>query len=67
MQNAPVEHSVVLWICMKLPHGFKTFVLSIFEWPYRALDHLNLGPKFGPNPNAKTYVFFPISDEKFPI
>ena len=22
-------------ICIKLPHGFKTFVLSIFEWPLK--------------------------------
>ena len=26
------EHSAVLLICIKLPHGFKTFGLSIFEW-----------------------------------
>ena len=26
----------------------------------RALDHPILGPKFGPIPNAKKYVFFPI-------
>ena len=32
MQNAPVEHSAVLLICIELPHGFKTFVISIFEW-----------------------------------
>ena len=28
-----VEHSAVVLTCIKLPHGFKTFVLSIFEWP----------------------------------
>ena len=33
----------------------------------RALDLQNLGPKFGPIPKAKKYVFFPILDEKFPI
>ena len=33
----------------------------------RALDLRNLGPKFGPIPKAKRYVFFPILDEKFPI
>ena len=33
----------------------------------RALDLRNLGPKFGPIPKAKKYVFFPILDEKFPI
>ena len=33
----------------------------------RALDLRNLGPKFGPIPKAKKYVFFPILEEKFPI
>ena len=26
------EHSAVLSTCIMLPHGFKTFVLSFFEW-----------------------------------
>ena len=26
------EHSAVLLTCIKLPHSFKTFVWSIFEW-----------------------------------
>ena len=34
---------------------------------FRALDLLNLGPKFGLIPKAKKYVFFPILDEKFPV
>ena len=29
----------------------------------RALDHPILGPKFGPIPNAKKYVFFPIPEK----
>ena len=29
------EHSAILLTCIKLPHGFKTFVLSIFEWPLK--------------------------------
>ena len=29
------EHSAILSPCIKLPHGFKTFVLSIFEWPLK--------------------------------
>ena len=29
------EHSAVLLTCIKIPHGFKTFVLSIFEWPLK--------------------------------
>ena len=31
----------------------------------RALNHLILGPKFSPIPNAKKYVFFSIPDKKF--
>ena len=29
------EHSAILSTCIKLPHGFKTFVLSVFEWPLK--------------------------------
>ena len=32
----------------------------------RALDLRNLGPKFGPIPKAKKYVFFPKSRWKIP-
>ena len=32
LQNAPMEHSAVQLTCIKIPHGFLTFVLSIFEW-----------------------------------
>ena len=28
-------HSAVLLTCIKLPHSFKTFVFSIFEWPLK--------------------------------
>ena len=35
--------------------------------PSRALYHPILGPKFGPIPNVKKYVFFPIPDKEFPI
>ena len=31
--------------------------LSLILFYYRALDHPILGPKFGPIPNAKKYVF----------
>ena len=27
-----LEHSAILWTCIKLPPVFKTFILSIFEW-----------------------------------
>ena len=30
---SPLEHSALLLTCIKLPPGFKTFVLSIFEKP----------------------------------
>ena len=29
------EHSAILLTCIKLPFAFKTFVLSIFEWPLK--------------------------------
>ena len=29
------EHSAIRLTCIKLPHGFKTFVLSIFEQPLK--------------------------------
>ena len=35
LQNAPVEHSAVLLASIKLPHGCKTFVFCIFEWPLK--------------------------------
>ena len=34
MQNA-LEHSAILLTFNKLPFVFKTFVLSIFEWPLK--------------------------------
>ena len=43
MQNAPREHSAILSTFIKLQIVFKTFVLSIFEWPLKAgfTVHLN--------------------------
>ena len=35
LQNAPREHSAILLTYIKLPFAFKTFVLSIFEWPLK--------------------------------
>ena len=36
LQNAPKEHSaILLTFIIKLPFIFKTFVLSIFEWPLK--------------------------------
>ena len=29
------EHSAILSTCIKLAHGFKTFVLSFFAWPLK--------------------------------
>ena len=36
LQNAPLEHSAILLTCTKLLPVFKTFVLSIFEWPFKS-------------------------------
>ena len=36
MQNAPREHSAILWTFIKLPFVYKTTLLYIFEWPLRA-------------------------------
>ena len=48
LQNAPREHSAKLSTFIKLPFVFKSFVLSIFEWPletgftvYRIMVHFN--------------------------
>ena len=43
LQNAAVEHSAVLLTCIKVPPGFKTYVLSIFEWSLKTgfTVHLN--------------------------
>ena len=35
LQNAPREHSAILSTFIKLPFVFKTFILSIFEWPFK--------------------------------
>ena len=34
LQNAPREHSAILSTYIKIPFVVKTFVLSIFEWPF---------------------------------
>ena len=28
-----MEHSAVFLTCIKIPHDFQTFALSILEWP----------------------------------
>ena len=33
--NALLEHSAILSTFIRLPFAFKTFVLSIFEWPLK--------------------------------
>ena len=32
------EHSAILLAYIVLPHGFKAFVLSIFEWPLKTVS-----------------------------
>ena len=60
-----MEHSAVLLTCIKLPYGFKTFVLSILEWPLKTGFTLNaqavkssrvLGLVFGPSLYLKRAV-----------
>ena len=33
--NAGQKHSAIILTCDKLPSVFKTFILSIFEWPLK--------------------------------
>ena len=35
LQNAPSEYSAIRSTFIKLPFVFKTFVMSIFEWPLK--------------------------------
>ena len=42
MQNAPREHSAIHSTFIKLPFVFKTFVLSIFEWPLKTGFTVNM-------------------------
>ena len=35
LASKTMENSVILSTCIKLPHGFKTFILSIFEWQFK--------------------------------
>ena len=36
LQNAPIlEHSAIRLPCIKLTSVFKTFVLTIFDWPFK--------------------------------
>ena len=43
-KRAPREHAAILSIFIKLPSVFKTFVLSICEWPLKTgfTVHLNM-------------------------
>ena len=50
------EHSAILSTCIELPHGFKTFVLSIFEWPLKTgftVIHRNFNEPTGTSPLHK--------------
>ena len=51
LQNVPREHSAILPIFIKLPFVFKTFVLSIFEWPLKT--------------GFTVYIPFPAIDDKY--
>ena len=41
LQNATLEHSAILLTSTKLPLVFKTFDLSIFEWPLKMGFNVN--------------------------
>ena len=43
------EHSAIRWTFIKLPFVFKTFVLSIFEWPLKTGFIVILGPEIYSN------------------
>ena len=67
MQNAPREHSAILSTFIRLPFVFKTFVLSIFEWPlktglmYRLKDETPIvfvGFVYSPSFVVQYYVSF---------
>ena len=60
----------VVWIaiifCHSGIHEQQLCHVHVNCYTLRALDHLILGPKWGPIPNAKKYVFSPIPNKKFP-
>ena len=39
MQNAPGEHSAILLTFIKLQCVIKSFIYSIFEWPFYIAKH----------------------------
>ena len=50
LQNAPREHSAILSTFIKLSFVFKTFVLSIFEWPLKTGFTVKWSrPPYGPD------------------
>ena len=63
MQNAPREHSAILSTFIKLPFIFKTFVLSIFELPFKmgfTAFYLPIGGgAFSPQHNPDMHKVFP--------
>ena len=56
--------AAILWPLLSYHLSLRS--LSIFEWPV-FFFLLFLGPKFGPLPLAKKYVFFPLFWKKIPL
>ena len=65
--NSPREHSAILSAFIKLPFVFKTFVLSIFEWPFKTgFTVLNeFGRRKYSASSRAFYLFFPNKLNKF--
>ena len=49
-----MEHSAVLLACIELPHGFKTFILSIFKWLLK-IGFTVIDPFFLPKINGSAH------------
>ena len=50
-----MQNAAILLTCIKLPSVFKTFVLSIFEWPLKT--GFTVGPEYEKN-YRKIVIFF---------
>ena len=53
------EHSAILLSCIELPHCFKTFVLSFFEWPLKTGFTVFIGDLFFPNSPSLNQIGVP--------
>ena len=64
LQNAPREHYAILSTFIKLPFVFKSFLLSIFEWPIKVRkrakirNRYNQAPHLTQDTNGKVFTVF---------